>query len=391
MFSSLDRADIELKAGPDGRRQFVQTDHRTAVEIAQEPELSIVFALIRIFNPKRFTEAGSTEPIIFYSAQELPPEFLRQTIHAAGGRLLVGDQEQPVPQGTETPKLEDVISSAFANMAQAVATEFQVSLTPEGLQKVELALADAAGDPDEDEFTYWSSVVKLGCFCGELIRTSAGGQWRVTDSGTLPFALFTHIGNGESKINPLGKAIKFFENGNEDSLVFLYQVIIAEIAKAQNPALAESEPLPVAKKKTSFSVILVLVAILAFGGGAYYVIDKAKSKSAAQDSANPIPLSHPATTNLAADITPKLADISIQSARFGTGKRKADVTDKVIELLQNDSNEFAVNPKVLGADPLPGKKKQLVVKYAYQGSNCVLWLSEGKHLSRQILINNLSK
>lgn len=84
MFSSLDRADIQLEAGPDGQQRFVQTDHRRAAEIEQEPELSIIFALVRIMNPKRIAEAGSPEPIVFYSAQELPPEFLSQAIHAAG-------------------------------------------------------------------------------------------------------------------------------------------------------------------------------------------------------------------------------------------------------------------------------------------------------------------
>ena len=84
MFSSLDRADIVLKAGPDGRQQYVQTDHRTAAEIEQEPDLSVLFTLVRILNPKRMAEAGSPEPVVIYSAQERPPEFLRR---ARGGGI----------------------------------------------------------------------------------------------------------------------------------------------------------------------------------------------------------------------------------------------------------------------------------------------------------------
>jgi hypothetical protein len=64
VFSSLDRVDIVLKPGPDGRKQFVQTDHRTAQEIEQEPELSVLFALIRILNPRRMADAGSPEPVV---------------------------------------------------------------------------------------------------------------------------------------------------------------------------------------------------------------------------------------------------------------------------------------------------------------------------------------
>lgn len=118
-----------------------------------------------------------------------------------------------------------MISSAFANLAQAVATECQVLLTPEGLQTVELALADVAGDPEEDEIAYWSAVVKLGSFGGEVIRASNGGQWIATDSGSLPFALVTRFRSEEAKINPLGKAIKRFANGEEDSLVNLVNLI----------------------------------------------------------------------------------------------------------------------------------------------------------------------
>jgi len=41
MFSSLDSIDIVLKPGTDGRQRYVQTDHRTAEEIEEEPELSV--------------------------------------------------------------------------------------------------------------------------------------------------------------------------------------------------------------------------------------------------------------------------------------------------------------------------------------------------------------
>jgi hypothetical protein len=225
MFSSLDRVDIELKPGPDGRQQYVQTDHRTAAEIEEEPELSILFALVRILNPKRMAEAGSAEPLVTYLAQERPPEFLRRATHAAGGRLVIGDDQRPVSDGAALPVLEEVVESAFTGLARAVAAEYRASFTPESLGTVERALAEVAGDPEDDEVAYWSAVVKLGSFGGEVIRASNGGRWRVVDSGTLPFALSTRFRDEQATVNPLGKAIKRFTNGEEDSLVALVNLI----------------------------------------------------------------------------------------------------------------------------------------------------------------------
>jgi hypothetical protein len=226
MFSSLDRADIELKPGPDRRQKFVQTDHRTAVEIEETLELSVLFALIRILNPKRLAEAGSPEPIIFYAAQELPPELLRRAIHTAGGRLMINDKEQPAPADSGPSDLQELISSAFTNLAHAVAKDYNAPLTLDGLQKVELALANEAGDREEEEIEYWTAVVKLGSFGGEVIRALNGGQWRSVNSGTLPFVLCTPYRGEEAKINPLGKAIKRFANGEEDSLVYLAKMVL---------------------------------------------------------------------------------------------------------------------------------------------------------------------
>ena len=228
MFSSLDRVDIVLKPEPDGRQRFVQTDHRTAAEIEQQLELSALLALVRILNPKRMAEAGSPEPVIIYSAQERPPEPLRRVIRAAGGRLVIGDNLQPEAQEEGPPALEAVVESVFEGVARAVAAEYQVPLTPDGLKSVEVALAALAGDREEDEAAYWSSVLKLGSFGGEVIRASNGGRWVVTSSGSLPFSLSTRFRGEEATVNPLGKAIKRFANGEDDSLITLVNMLQSE-------------------------------------------------------------------------------------------------------------------------------------------------------------------
>jgi len=139
---------------------------------------------------------------------------------------MIDNKEEPTPPNAGPSELQELISSAITNMARSVADEYRVPLTLDGLQKVELALADEAGDPEEEEIPYWTSVVKLGSFGGEVIRALNGGQWRTTDSGTLPLALYTLYRGEETQVNPFGKAIKRFANGEEDTLVYLANLIL---------------------------------------------------------------------------------------------------------------------------------------------------------------------
>src|SRR5215208_6726203 len=90
MYTSLDRIDIVARS-KDGRAQYVQTDHRTAEENEAEAELSVVFALVRVLNPRRAAKEGEPEPLVIYHALEDPPAFLRRAIAAAGGRVTFGN------------------------------------------------------------------------------------------------------------------------------------------------------------------------------------------------------------------------------------------------------------------------------------------------------------
>src|SRR5207248_1147414 len=144
-------------------------------------------ALVRVLNPKRMVKAGEPEPAVIYAAMEEPPEFLRRAIRAAGGLVAVGLGATPAADTGERPPLAAVVASAFADLARAVATEYRVALTADGVEAVEQALAAEVGDPEEDEIGYWSAVVKLGAFAGEVMRTANGGRWQVTDTGSLPF------------------------------------------------------------------------------------------------------------------------------------------------------------------------------------------------------------
>lgn len=258
MFSSLGRIDIVIVPDEDGRARYIQTDDRLPEQIESEAALSVLFAIIRILNPKRRIEPDSPEPVVFYAATHHPPEFLRQAIRAAGAELIIGPRKLP-PEladvrfpsieealsamfardvaepyaATNSPTLAELLEAAFADLTRAVMAEYQVELNMHGLRVVERAIAKRVPAPD-DEFGYWSAVLKLGAFGGELIRASNGGHWVPVDTGTLPIGLSTRMGvNGEIVTsNPLGRAVKMFANGQEDSLVVFVAFITASKERA---------------------------------------------------------------------------------------------------------------------------------------------------------------
>jgi hypothetical protein len=60
---------------------------------------------------------------------------------------------------------------------------------------------------------------------GDVIRATNGGAWVVVASGTLPFALKTRFQGGDATVNPLGKAMKRFAGGDEDSVAALVRFV----------------------------------------------------------------------------------------------------------------------------------------------------------------------
>jgi hypothetical protein len=222
MFCSLNQIDLVTK-GKGGRKLCIQTDHRTPAEIEEEPELSILFAVVRVLAPSRILTKGSAEPIVIYDAQHQPPEFLCQAIRAAGARLQVGGAA--ADEEGAAPSLEEILASTFASLARRVAVKYDVALTTDGLDALEPVLVEEAGSVKEDEIVYWSAVMRLGAFGGEVIRASNGGHWQVIERGTIPLALSTTFQGSPATVNPLGKAMKRFDIGEEDSVSSLVHFV----------------------------------------------------------------------------------------------------------------------------------------------------------------------
>jgi hypothetical protein len=88
---------------------------------------------------------------------------------------------------------------------------------------------------------------------------------------------------------------------------------------------------------------------------------------------------------------PDSSSITVQSAEFGTRRKIADVTARVVELLHTNPDGFTVNVNTLGCDHFPGRKKHLTIKYEFKDFNFTSTNSIGDDVSYQTLINNARK
>jgi hypothetical protein len=88
---------------------------------------------------------------------------------------------------------------------------------------------------------------------------------------------------------------------------------------------------------------------------------------------------------------PDSSSITIRSAKFGAKTKTVDVTARVVELLNTNSDGFTVNTNTLGCDPFPRVKKHLTIEYGFKGFNFASTNANGAKVSYQTLINNARK
>ena len=235
MYSSLDRVDI-VATGEGGTKRYIQIDHREAAEVDLEPELSTLMAIVRVLNPLRFTEGEGQVPEVVYHSLHEPPPFLRRALASAGASLVVGPDVAGAPLAPDASvgaiaALDVLIDETFGALARRTAESAGLSLTVTGLEAYERALvADERPSAEGDEVRYWASVLKLGAFTGELLRGPNGGRWARSSStvGSLPFVMVASFRGETATVNPLGKAIKYFGQGEQDAPSSLARALRAE-------------------------------------------------------------------------------------------------------------------------------------------------------------------
>lgn len=204
MYTSIDRVDIV--AEKDGVKLFLQTDHRSAEEMDEEPELSVLFALIRTLLPRRLAAAEPAPSRVRYVAMQSVSRAVHEAIVSTGAELempTTGNREPVAFDGAVSPP-GHLADRAFAGLARRVLLREELPLSAEGLVAFEARVLKTEWDLEdkEQEIERWTTALELAAFVGECLRQQTGGRWVITadelvspdpsitadDFGLLPFA-----------------------------------------------------------------------------------------------------------------------------------------------------------------------------------------------------------
>lgn len=222
MFFRLDRIDAVTGDKGSGKLLFIQTDHRSAEEIRRAEDLSVLFALTRVLNPRAGGPPDDVE--VQYVCVEPPPDFLHRAVVAAGGRLhLTGQKRLPYEGVLGSP--EELADGALRRVAHRAIRERGATLSEEFLVALQREHAQAPGR-QEDEPGYWCRTIELGAVTGELLRARFGGRWsEIQRKGTIPFGFRIGPDDGSSPVfNAMNKAERFLAWGERESLVQLLRM-----------------------------------------------------------------------------------------------------------------------------------------------------------------------
>jgi hypothetical protein len=113
-----------------------------------------------------------------------------------------------------------------------------LDFTPASLQEIDrfvLKLRDEGSKPE----TVNNLIVALGCYVGEVMVRNLDFVWAMPNEQERTVG-FSYVGV-RSKTgyfsNPIGKVLKLFTNGQEDSVAYFYNVVAQQISTA-----SESRP-----------------------------------------------------------------------------------------------------------------------------------------------------
>ncbi len=103
-------------------------------------------------------------------------------------------------------------------------TGIDLDYTPASLQHADNVIEGFRGEGLETQQVA-ETLFGFGCYVGQTMVESAAGEWIDTPDDVLELLsspMVIRLPNG-AVCNPIGKAIKRMENGEEDSLVYFYQ------------------------------------------------------------------------------------------------------------------------------------------------------------------------
>jgi hypothetical protein len=130
----------------------------------------------------------------------------------------------PIPENAS--KFAAIIVDTSRNISKV-----ELDYTPESLKKVDEIIEGFRKEKLNID-NIGTTLFCFGCYVGEVIVRNAGGRWKkreettMRDVSNMPLLIELHKGGVG---NPIGKMIKRFQNGKEDSLVYFYRVCVEGI------------------------------------------------------------------------------------------------------------------------------------------------------------------
>ena len=232
VFASLTKIDV-VATGPI----YYQTDHRSRAEIEATPELSVLFALVRMCNARRYKP--EERPVVIYSyAGEGVPAFIEEVVAAAGGLLASkGDLTGRSPAPTSAAVGEPA-DRAFRGLADRVQRRLGAVDATTALRSLEAEILAALPTQDADETRYWTCVLELSALTGEVLRAAHPGTWIGSESPDLVFAFSRGRDNVALITN---RAQRFIDDGDPGESMFLLVASSAAIDDHVETFAGESE------------------------------------------------------------------------------------------------------------------------------------------------------
>ncbi len=216
MYCSIDK--IDLAARVDGKPIAIQTDERTAAEIAAEPELSALFAMARIVNARaQLADAGHRNAAVHYVIGAQPPALLREALTATGAKIERSDQKLSIEAlglGSSAAT-GDLADRMFAQLARRAARGLGVRDLAMALHMLEQQVRTSPPDRS-DEVAYWTRVLELAALTGEIVRAKYRGRWIQTERALVPFGF--ELGDGDNVVFPTNRAQRVIEDPEAASL-----------------------------------------------------------------------------------------------------------------------------------------------------------------------------
>ena len=85
---------------------------------------------------------------------------------------------------------------------------------------------------------------------------------------------------------------------------------------------------------------------------------------------------------------PAAGDVAIESAIFNTGSRSDNVTGRVVNLLDENSDGFYPKNEWLDVDSAPYRNKSLAIRYWYHGKQYMFVATGNQRVSYKLLQEN---